>query len=109
MKNKITKKQIAEQIEILAIEPFQNVLVDAMANGPSQRALREFAEKAPDRWAQFVTMMAKLGGYRPDAKVEIGNIFIQAKEMSDAELSLRVQQMMDSMKLIEGKAVEDGN
>lgn len=70
--------------------PFRKVLAELIEAKPTPEAVRRFADKYPDRWAQAVSMMAGLSGFdRGVIEVNVFNI----KGLSDAELMRRLEQV----------------
>ncbi len=61
------------------------LLVDLLEARPSPEAIKEFAARHPDRWAQATVMLARLAGYHDKLKVE-GGLALQVSQMSDVEL-----------------------
>lgn len=56
-----------------------------IGNRPSDAALRNFARKSPDRWAQAVAIFARLTGYTEKKQVHHTGLLAIA-HMSDAEI-----------------------
>lgn len=70
--------------------PFRQVLAELIRAKPTPEAVRRFADKYPDRWAQAVSMMAGLSGFeRGIIEVNVFNI----KGLSDAELMAQLEQL----------------
>lgn len=67
--------------------PFRKVLAELIEAKPTPEAVRRFADKYPDRWAQAVSMMAGLSGF--DRGVIELNVF-NIKGLSDIELMRRL-------------------
>jgi len=72
--------------------PFQRILADLLGCAPSADALQTFADKAPDRWAQALTIVSKLAGYKETAAVE-NNFYLTISSMSDAALLHELQSL----------------
>ena len=66
-------------------EPFLRVLADFLECQPTMEAIRAFANKSPDRWAQAVTMIARLSGYNETLEVK-NDIMVNIRGKSDAAL-----------------------
>lgn len=77
--------RIAAELEVLSRAPFQELLVDLLEARPSPEAIKEFAARHPDRWAQATVMLARLAGYNDKVKVD-GSLAVQVSLMSDVEL-----------------------
>lgn len=87
-------------IEALDREPFRRGLADAVTIRIPPDKLQAFAEKAPDRYAQYLIILAKLNGYGD--RVDLGlqtsggardlvTLARQLNEMSDLELEQHYQ------------------
>jgi hypothetical protein len=59
---------------------------------PDLESLKEFANKAPDRWAQSVAIMAKNSGYSEKHTVEHNHTLLIA-QLSDADLFARLREL----------------
>lgn len=66
-------------------EPFKRALQRVLGFAPTGKALEEFANKHPDRWAQAVTILAGLSGYEKGVNVTL-NTRKPVEQMTDAEL-----------------------
>ena len=66
-------------------EPFLRVLADFLECQPTMDAIRAFANKSPDRWAQAVTMIARLSGYNETLEVK-NDVTVNIKGKSDSAL-----------------------
>ena len=88
---RLTGEEIRAAVEELRREPFRELLLDALSNSPSPQALKIFADKAPDRYAQCLTQYAKLAGYNEKIDVEHTVTF---KNMSDMELITLLNQAL---------------
>lgn len=70
--------------------PFRRVLAELIGARPTPEAIRRFADKYPDRWAQAVSIMGGLAGYeRGVVEVNVFNI----KGLSDADLDRRLAEI----------------
>lgn len=75
---------IANKLLRLDRGPFRDMLVELMGCAPEPAAMREFADKHPDKWAQAVTMMAGLAGFEKGVVVNLGVLNVGG--MTDAQL-----------------------
>jgi hypothetical protein len=82
---KIDGEQISAELENLSRGPFRRVLGKLLENGPSDEAIASQAERNPDRWAQTVALIARLGGYNEKLEVE-GSLSLKVQQLSDSEL-----------------------
>ena len=81
--------EILGQLRELSRRPFQDILARMLDCAPSDKAIKAQAEKFPDRWAQAVTIMGRLGGYTEKAETT-HNYSIAIHQMSDAEVMARL-------------------
>lgn len=75
-------------------EPFQEVLALCLACRPTEADLRKFSALYPDRWANAISIFARLSGYTE--KVEINqntNITVRVAQMSDSELAAELDRI----------------
>lgn len=91
-------KKIQKHLFASHREPFVRALADFLECQPTMEAIKGFADKSPDRWAQAVTMMARLAGY--SEKLEVTeNININVRNKSDAEILQELSSVMDLNKV----------
>jgi hypothetical protein len=61
---KMSPAQIEAQIQRQDAEPFQELLALVLGAQPTDEALKEFADRAPDRWVRVIAMFANLAGFQ---------------------------------------------
>lgn len=83
------EESIKEQIQALSRKPFRDLVVTALASSPTQGAIEALAEKHPDRYGQYLAIVARLGGFNERLEVE-GSLTTTISTLSDAELAARV-------------------
>jgi len=75
-------------------DPFRNELVKVLTASPNKKAIKEFASKYPDRWAQTVAILARLSGFNEQIEVlKDVHIELQIKTMSDSELEDKIKDL----------------
>lgn len=79
------RKEVLAHIERLSRSPYQELLADFMRAAPDVKAIREFAGKYPDRWAQAVHIISQLAGFEKGLVINQNNLLIIGK-MSDSQL-----------------------
>lgn len=79
------RREVLAHIEKLSRTPYQELLADFMRSAPDSKAIKAFAQKYPDRWAQAVTIISQLAGFEKGITVNVDKLLIIG-EMSDAEL-----------------------
>lgn len=98
-----TRAEIEQELESLSRGPFKRILADYLGFSPTAAALRRFADKSPDKWANSVGILAQLAGFKKDV-VEVNN-FMMIGHMDDATLYRKLQeaeaQFASSSRLIE--------
>ena len=72
----------------LSREPFQEVLTHLLEAAPNREDVHAFAKRYPDRWAQAVAILARLGGYHDKLQID-ATVILDVARMSDAELLQR--------------------
>lgn len=86
-------------------EPFLEVLAEGLGCKPDPESLHRFANRFPDRWAQYIAIMARLFGFTE--KLEIANsLTINIQQMSDSQLLEKAQQLGLSQEVVEGSFTE---
>lgn len=82
---------VLKELTKLSRGPFQRQLAKLLGCAPSAEAIRGFAEKHPDRWAQAVAIFAPLAGIQRDAPVQVN--ILNVGDMSDAQLFAHAQRL----------------
>jgi hypothetical protein len=81
------------------------LLARAIIAAPSEAKLKEFAGKAPDRWAQSVTQLAKLSGFSEKIEV-VKDIHHWIHNASDADLMKKNIELERQLLELKGEAIE---
>ncbi len=93
-------KALTQEVQQLSQAPFRQVLAEMLGCKPSIGALRDFADRAPDRWAQAVAIMAKNAGYAERHQHEHNHAILIA-QMSDADLWAKLNELEGQMKALD--------
>jgi len=97
-KHRVTKKDIYNSITRMMRDPFRNELVKVLTASPNKKAIKEFASKYPDRWAQTVAILARLSGFNEQIEVlKDVHIELKIKTMSDSELEDEIKGLVDAV------------
>lgn len=81
---------LGRQLAAMSRAPFRALLKELIGAAPTPEAIRAFADKYPDRWAQATSIMAGLAGFeRGVVEVNVFNI----KGLSDSELMRRMEEV----------------
>lgn len=91
--------QIRKHIEALNRDPFRQILAEFLVGAPDLESIKAFATKAPDRWAQAVSIMSKGAGF--SEKIQETNILININNASDTELSLLLAKKLNELNQIQ--------
>lgn len=83
--------ELEELFSSLSRQPFVQELSRFVAANPSRAKIREFAEKYPDRWAQGVSILARLAGYSEKVDVSVSGLIQHVRALSDVELESRLK------------------
>ena len=94
-------EDIERELENLSRGPFKRILKDFLGFSPTTKAIKEFANKSPDKWAKAVEIIAQLGGYKRDAE-QTNNVYVVhhlpdsdlRKKMAELEAKLNVSHNM---------------
>ena len=96
---------VGRQLASMSRAPFRHILQDLIGGRPTPEAIRRFADRYPDRWAQAVSIFGALSGYKQDL-VEI-NVF-NIKGLSDSELMGRIAEVEKSLVAVVGPRTNAG-
>lgn len=80
---------VAAKIAALSRSPFRDKVVQFLVNGPSDGAIACLAERNPDRWAQALAIVARLGGFNEHLTIE-GTLTHRIEALSDVELDAEI-------------------
>ncbi len=83
--------EIAAALKAGSREPFRELLEIFLKAAPTSEEVAEVARRAPDRYVQGITMLAKLSGFHEKMRVDHTHIVMELTQLSDAELSERLQ------------------
>lgn len=86
--------EIEAELAALQRGPFRRILTDFLGFAPSAQALRNFANKHPDKWANALGIIAQLAGYKKEMHVEGTVNMVHA--MSDAEIERRRRELREA-------------
>ena len=89
-------EELREHLNSLHRGPFRELLARFLECGPSEEAITEQAEKHPDRWAQSLAIVARLGGFNEKLEVE-GTLTHKVADMSDLELKIRIEALASQL------------
>ena len=84
-------KMVAAQVATMQREPFQKTLVKFLQAEPTTKEIRKWAREVPDKWAQALTMVAKLVGYQE--KIAIESLNVNILQGSDIGIAMRIAQI----------------
>ena len=90
---KMSGTEIAAALKAGSREPFRQLLEIFLKAAPTSQEVAEFARRCPDRYAQGVTMLAKLGGYHEKMAVDHSHTHtdMALMQLSDSQLMSRLQ------------------
>ena len=98
--------EIALAISKLSREPFQEVLTHLLEAAPDVEDVHAFAKRYPDRWAQAVAILARLGGYHDKLQID-ATVSLDVARMSDAELLHRLGEIEEGLAALEADNVDE--
>lgn len=81
----LSRSDLASALEELSRRPFRLLLEDFIFSAPDRDSIQKFANRAPDRWANALSAVARLSGYKDEIDIT-QNIHHQISQMSDADL-----------------------
>ena len=91
--------EISAALKAGSREPFRELLEIFLSAAPSSEEVAEVARRAPDRYVQGVTMLAKLGGYHEKMQVDHKHTHkvMALMQLSDSELMGRLQDGLEQL------------
>lgn len=84
-------EDIEAELEQLSRGPFKRILKDFLGFSPTTKAIQQFANKSPDKWAKAVEIIAQLGGYKKDVQ-ETNNVYV-VHHMPDSDLRKKMAEL----------------
>ena len=106
----VSREELRANLEQYSRQPFMNLLTDMIGAQPTERELRTWAARAPDRWAHAIEIFAKLGGFTE--KREVTHSFIMnLMNMGDAQIQqalIELEAEEGSVKLISAPQAPQG-
>ena len=101
---RMTEDELKTHLDHYSREPFKKMLLPALANQPDPKKIKVFANKTPDRYAQYLTQIAKLAGYSSE-KIEVDH-YVNLSLVSDSELRSMLIDLRNKLDAIENKDIE---
>ena len=91
--------QIAAALKAGSREPFRELLEIFLKAAPTSEEVAEVARRAPDRYVQGVTMLAKLSGFHEKMQVDHNHSHkvMALMQLSDSELMGRLQDGLEQL------------
>jgi len=96
---RMTEDELKNHLDHYSREPFKKMLVPALANQPDPGKIKVFANKAPDRYAQYLIQIAKLAGY--NEKLEVDFSFKPLHNLADSELRTMLRDLTIKLRQLE--------
>ena len=96
---RMTEDELKTYLDHYSREPFKKMLVPALANQPDPGKIKVFANKSPDRFAQYLIQIAKLAGY--NEKIEVDLTFKPLNQLSDSELRTMLRDLTAQLRAID--------
>ena len=88
---------IEAHLRQLSRQPFLELLARVIRCEPSEESLRAHSNKNPDRWAQILAILGRLGGFS-DRVSFAGNLsLVNIENMSDMELINRLNELEEQL------------
>ena len=91
----LNKEDIEKELMSMSRGPFRSVLANLLECEPSPEAIRTFAEKHVDRWAQCLAIAGRLSGYHE--RLQLDSNIHSIHTMSDMELHARLAQVTNEL------------
>ena len=96
---RMSGNEIAAALKAGSRETFRELLEIFLKASPTSEEVAEFARRCPDRYAQGVTMLAKLGGYHEKMQVDHNHTHkvMALMQLSDSDLMGRLQDSLEQL------------
>ena len=101
---RIPKNMVSSALHARSREPFTDILACIIAAEPDLEAIKAFANRYPNKWAQAVQIFAHLAGYHDKLQVN-SDITLGVLQMSDAELMVRLAEAQARLEDLGGENV----
>ena len=94
--------EIAAALKAGSREPFRELLEIFLKAAPTSEEVAEVARRAPDRYVQGVTMLAKLSGFHEKMQVDHNHTHkvMALMQLSDSELMGRLQDGLEQLGIV---------
>ena len=89
-------EEIARQLNAMNRQPFRDLLARFLRCAPSDEAIERLAERNPDRYAQALAIVGRLGGFNEKLELE-GTLTHNLSQLSDAELLARMASLQGQL------------
>jgi len=97
----LSKVAVQTALKQMSRDPFKDILAEFLGTRPTKKSLKDFAQAHPDRWAQAVTLFARMSGFADKTIVE-HDFYVHILEISDAELLILHHKLSRELDYIEG-------
>ncbi len=96
---RLSGNEISAALKAGSREPFRELLEIFLKAAPTSEEVAEVARRAPDRYVQGVTMLAKLSGFHEKMAVDHNHTHkVMARmQLSDSELMGRLQDSLEQL------------
>jgi hypothetical protein len=95
---------ILQQLQLASRLPFQQELAKLLACAPDEEAIRAWAQKNVDRWAQSIAILSKASGVADRVEVSATTLVGLAVEMetwSDARYALEERKIEQQLRALQ--------
>lgn len=92
---KVTRQKLRERIGAYSVEPFADAIAFLLGCRPDTKAVTEWANKNPDKWANAISILSKLYGFA-EYKVIDHNHHFDITKLSDMELQAKLTELKGS-------------
>ena len=99
------RRQLIARLSRADTLPMIEQLATLIGCAPSADAITEWSAHYPDRWANAVSVFAKLSGYTEKREVAIG-VTLDLTRLSDSQLEQRIADQVAKLGLVSPKVVE---
>lgn len=100
------REQVSAALKTYDRRPFLDLLTTWLENAPDPEAILDFADAHPDRWANALASIAKIGGFTEKKEIDI-DVNLNIRSLSDSQLEDRLAQLKSKLIDMEAEDVTE--
>jgi hypothetical protein len=100
------REQVNSALRAYDRRPFLDLLTTWIEMGPDPEAIQDFADAHPDRWANALATIGKLGGFTEKKEIEV-DFNLNIRSMSDSQLEDKLAEIKREIIELEATEIND--